>query len=413
TDGLAALPTPPATAAPWSAVELFLADVRRWAARSLPEAMLPAQFAVVDSLPLTLNGKLDRAALPPPRTRPTGDRTAPRDLVEAVLCGLFAEVLGAPGIGVHDDFFALGGSSFGAIRLLSRVRAVLGGGPTLRSLFAAPTVAAFARALAEGAGGDPLTSLLPLRPGGTRPPLFCVHPAAGAGWVYAGLLPHLAPDRPLHALQDPALGGGRPAASVEELAERYVRQIRAVQPDGPYHLAGWSFGGLVAQAVGTRLRAAGEAVDLLALLDAHPLTGGAPGSEDPDGLRALLESLGGHPPAGRSEALDLPAFRAAARGVDAALAELDDAPITAMAEAFRRNVRLAHAFRPAVFDGDLLLFTAARGSSRRQPGAEDWTGYVTGRIDQVAVACAHGEMAGPGPMAVIGPRLAHALSGTG
>ncbi|KIX77109.1 hypothetical protein SF23_13880, partial [Streptomyces sp. MBRL 10] len=99
-----------------------------------------------------------------------------------------------------------------------------------------------------------LDVLLPLRPGGTAAPLFCVHPAAGISWVYSGLLRHLDPDRPVHGLQARGLRGGSPS-SVTEIAEDYVRQIRAVRPEGPYHLLGWSFGAVVAQAMAVALQA--------------------------------------------------------------------------------------------------------------------------------------------------------------
>ncbi|MEU1090232.1 amino acid adenylation domain-containing protein [Streptomyces sp. NPDC005892] len=139
----------------WSSVDLYVEDVRREAQLRLPPQMMPDHFVIVDELPLTANGKLDRAALPEPRRRPTGGPAAPRDTTEALLCSLFADALAAPGMGIHDDFFRLGGNSFDAIRLVARIRGALGVAVTVPSLFKAPTVASFAELLARGGGGDP------------------------------------------------------------------------------------------------------------------------------------------------------------------------------------------------------------------------------------------------------------------
>ncbi|BFV59655.1 hypothetical protein KCMC57_up47590 [Kitasatospora sp. CMC57] len=133
----------------WSAPELFVEDVRREAGLRLAPQMVPHHFVVLDALPLTANGKLDRAALPAPRRRPTGATTAPRDATEELLRALFAEVLTAPGMGIHDDFFRLGGNSFDAIRLVGRIREAVGGTVTVGMLLKAPTVAAFAGLLAR------------------------------------------------------------------------------------------------------------------------------------------------------------------------------------------------------------------------------------------------------------------------
>lgn len=141
----------------WSSPDLYVEDVRREAELRLPPQMVPDDFVIVDALPLTANGKLDRAALPAPRRRTTGRPSAPRDTTEVLLCSLFADVLAAPDMGIHDDFFRLGGNSFDAIRLVARIREALGIGVTVPMLFKAPTVAAFAELLAHGSEGAPFS----------------------------------------------------------------------------------------------------------------------------------------------------------------------------------------------------------------------------------------------------------------
>ena len=236
---------------------LDVSDVRAHAAASLPPYLVPSALVLLDALPLTANGKVDRAALPAPEPavaspagRSPADRSpagrsaaggegsrGPRDEREAALCELFAGVLGRDLVGIDDSFFELGGTSLLGARLASRIRARLGVRLPLPALFETPTVAGLGARLAEAgevAWADPLAVLLPLRAEGTAPPLFCVHPAAGIGWCYAALLPHLPSGVPLYALQ--ARGLADPAArsaSIAEMAVDYLREIRAVQPAAP------------------------------------------------------------------------------------------------------------------------------------------------------------------------------------
>ena len=196
-------------------------------ARVLPDYMVPSAFVVLERLPLTANGKLDRSALPAPeRLGGTAGRSA-RTPQEEVLCGLFAEVLGLERVGIDEDFFALGGHSLLATRLISRIRSTLGIELAIRTLFETPSVAALCEGLNESRPGHSLLdALLPLRTSGDLPPLFCIHPGGGLSLSYAGLLRHLPPDRPVYGLQ--ARGIVQPEmapATLEDMAADYSRTI--------------------------------------------------------------------------------------------------------------------------------------------------------------------------------------------
>ncbi|WP_143203912.1 non-ribosomal peptide synthetase, partial [Streptomyces sp. CB02400] len=411
------------------------ATLRRHVADRLPEYMVPAAVVTLPDLPLTANGKLDRKALPEPSLTAPGGGRPPRDAEERVLCELFAEVLGVDRVGPEDSFFERGGDSLLAVRLLGRIRSATGSGTVLgvRSLLDAPTPEALARLLRSGGGSGSgseeavraLEVLLPLRATGTRPPLFCVHPWAGLSWPYAGLLRSLGEDRPLYGLQARGLARDEePPASVGEMAEDYLARIREVQSEGPYHLLGWSFGGLVAHEMAVRLREAGEEVALLALLDAFPPdataagraeAGGPPSQDRTDGdvLARLLRFLG-HEAPGLPDGgpVDAEAAREVLRREGAPLTGIPPRTLRVWPGIAARHARLQREFVPRHFDGDVLLFTAEPDPGTDAPAPTSWTPYVGGRLDPRPVACGHHEMTLPGPVTEIGRAVAERLEGT-
>nr|WP_208865825.1 non-ribosomal peptide synthetase [Streptomyces zinciresistens] len=363
------------------------AALRAFLAGALPEYMVPAAFVLLGALPATANGKLDRGALPAPEYGGLG--RAPESALERSLAALFEEVLDVRGTGVDDSFFDLGGHSFLAARAVARIRTLLPdvlGDLTLPGFFRTPTVAALA---ARAAGGESAGSdlLLPLSTTGTREPLFCVHPVTGLAWCYAGLAAALA-DRPVYGLQVRRPGADDQAlpARWDLLVDDYLARVRAVRPHGPYHLLGWSLGGNIAHAVACRLRADGEEVALLALLDSYPPRGtaGAP-LPDPEAIAGFLHREG------TAEAGPGTAF--------------DAAFVASLAAAAAHTVALAESAEPGVFDGDLVHFTATEDRDPAAPEAGDWRAHVTGRIHRHAVACAHLDMTRPQPLAEIAALL--------
>jgi amino acid adenylation domain-containing protein len=399
---------------PHAGHDVIAAELRAFASGMLPAYMVPSAFVKMDVLPLTPNGKLDRHALPAVDCAATASPSAPRTPQEEILAALFADALGRTGIGVDEDFFDVGGHSLLAARLIGAINRELGTRLTVRSLFVAPTVAALAEQLDRGAEHDPLAVLLPLRAEGGEPPLFCVHPAAGMSWVYSGLLRHLDKDRPVYGLQARGLAGPIGPASIEDMVTDYLARIRSVQPAGPYHLLGWSFGAGLAHAMAVRLQAEGEQVALLALMDGYPTRidpDRDPAAADgPAALADLLRSLDYDLAEFADRPLSRQDFLRLAGAENGPLASIGEATAVAMAGVFAHNVHLTGTADSGVFTGDLLFFHATEGAGPGAPRPQQWEPHVTGRIEIHPVACRHGAMTRPGPIAEIAARLRARLS---
>jgi amino acid adenylation domain-containing protein len=364
-------------------------ELRAYLRGHLPEHMVPAVIAPLDALPLTPSGKVDRRALPAAHARPTTGR-GPRTPQEDALCRAFAEVLGLERVGIDDSFFALGGHSLLTLRLVDRIHEELGVRIGVRTLFEAPTVAELAGQLGARPPDDAaLERVLPLRRAGSLPPLVCLPPATGLGWSYAGLLRGLDPERPVYALQ--AAWDAPLPASVDALARDYAALVREIQPAGPWLVAGWSFGALLAHAVACRLRD----VALLVLVDGYPLAD-LPRVAEPDPARELAEllrlSVDG-------EVTDVASLVEAARRAAHPLALLSVEQAERVARLPSRHETLARRHRPPRFDGAVTFVAAAERPRVLSP--ELWRPYVTGPIEVHELQCTHLELTDPGPIAAI------------
>lgn len=383
----------------------------------LPEYMIPSHIRWLAALPSTPSGKRDDAALRavPVDVTASQDTTLPRNEHERALCEILADLLQLPAIGIHDNFFDLGGTSLTAMRLVVMVEQRFGTGIPLSDFIAMPTVAKLAgRLQSHGAQPGSFRALVPLRSSGTRPPLFMVHPMGGNVLCYVPFAKHLPADQPLYALQAAgAEPGTEPLSSVEDLADSYLAELTEIQPHGPYTISGWSFGGFVAFEMACRLREVGEEVSRLILLDTVAVN---PQLRDRYADEALLgwffwellwlERGSASPLQAIPEGItsldgrfDYIARRATELGV--LPAESSGALIRRLFRVYRANWQAALAYRPEDNGQDIVLVRAdeplpevlevmhgAAGSLHHQPD-NGWRRMTSGRIEVTGVPGNH------------------------
>ncbi|MDI9936619.1 amino acid adenylation domain-containing protein [Rhodococcus sp. IEGM 1351] len=393
------------------------AGVLRYAGSHLAPYMVPAQLVVLDRLPVGRTGKLDRRALPAPVLAPREFR-APATPVEEAVAEVFADVLGIERVGADDDFFELGGNSLVATRVASALRDLLGTDVALQWIFRNPTPEGLARrivdpsALGSMPADDVLNVVVPFRASGAQPALFCLHPAGGLALGYAGLMKYVSPDRPVYGLQLPVLSGGTTFESMAQLAHRYVVEMRAVQPQGPYHLLGWSLGGVIAQAVAVELRESGAEVGTLAMMDSYVAEGENFGDLEVNAeewLHGLGVEFEGEGDTGMSYREQLVEMLGRSFGRDPAFAST---LLGRISTGLENSKQISTGYRPRVFDGDLLFFSAAQsadGEEGERPSPSVWQPAITGVIVEHKVECDHLRMTTPEALAVIGPILERSL----
>lgn len=231
----------------------------------IPEAMIPGAFVVMNALPLTANGKVDRKSLPPPRPVSRPPYRQPRDAIEWAVAREWEELLGVERVGLDDRFRDLGGTSLDGVQLLLRLEQIMSRRLPDSIMADHDRLEDLAAAVArEDVASGPL---VPHKTTGTKRPFFCVHPANGMAGFYGPLARAIDPERPFYAIQSPGLTGEWPLPSIGAMAERYIAEIRAVDARGPYLIGGLCTGGLVAWEMAQRLTAAGSPVALVVLIE--------------------------------------------------------------------------------------------------------------------------------------------------
>ncbi|MFZ2175027.1 MAG: thioesterase domain-containing protein, partial [Rhodococcus sp. (in: high G+C Gram-positive bacteria)] len=329
------------------------------------------------------------------------------------------EVLGVERVWLDDDFFALGGNSLIAAQVMYRLRTELKTAVPLQWMFSDPTVETLARRIEAGVAGAAEEGFGPIfairADGGRGAPLFCIHPIVGLSWCYSALPQYLDADMPIYGVQSPSiLEEDYLPESIEELADRYIREMRRITPTGPYRLLGWSLGGVIAHAMAVRLQAAGEQVELLAIMDSF--VGSGVVEESPVDDISMGELLGGFgveqdAVEGVSD-LGLAGVAAALAGMTGYPVERVEPVLERLLSTAERNSRLSSEYRPARFDGDIVFFTAAADDVTGDRAAQGWKDAVTGVVRNHAVAATHWRMTSPEALAVAGPILNDALSGS-
>lgn len=251
---------------------LETSELRRYVSKLLPDYMTPSAFVQMDGFPLTPNGKVDRKGL---RAPSLADFDAPAEYVsphndtERKLVRLWEETLGVSPISVTANFFELGGRSVLAARLFTKILRTFGKELPLSTLFRSSTVEQLAKELEPSFDEHEYSTLVSIKPNGTKLPFFCVHGGAGSTLFLQQLAGHLGADQPFYGIEPEGMDGRRfQRPTVEQMAENYLAAIRKLQPHGPYFLGGYCFGGLVAFEMARILEQQGEPVELLALFSA-------------------------------------------------------------------------------------------------------------------------------------------------
>jgi aspartate racemase len=258
-----------------AASRLSSVDLKNYIRTRLPEYMVPSVIVFLEAFPLNVNGKVNRLALPDPRSmdvrEETGERelVLPRNPIEKTIAAIWRQVMNLNRVGVHDNFFDLGGHSLLAVRILTLIDRELGVRLPLTSFIQSATVAQLAelvdRREDEVRAWSPL---VPMQTSGSRPPFFGIHAVGGGVLFWRNIVNHLPDNQPFYAIQSQGVDGVRPALHrIEDMARLYVSEIRRIQPHGPYYLGGFSLGGEIAFEMAQQLKRQGEAVDLLVLLD--------------------------------------------------------------------------------------------------------------------------------------------------
>jgi thioesterase domain-containing protein/acyl carrier protein len=250
-----------------------VAELRSFLKQKLPDYMIPSAFVTLKELPLTPNGKIDRKALSArnlsvAECSPARQIAPPRTPVEHELVRIWEQILGIKITSVREGFFDLGGHSLLAVQMFTEIEKVFNAKLPLATLYQAPAIEDIARILNKEIASPGWSPLVPIQPSGSRPPFFCFHGAGGNVLIYRKLAQSLGSDQPFYGLQAQGLDGqSPPLKTIEEMAALYVKEIRGVQPRGPYFLGGYCLGGTIAYEAAQQLYAAGEEVALLALFD--------------------------------------------------------------------------------------------------------------------------------------------------
>jgi amino acid adenylation domain-containing protein len=394
-------------------------ELRNFMRERLPKAMVPQMFNLLDAVPVTAGGSVDRTALIEKLQNSSSASTQvyiePRDQMERSLAAIWAQVLGADKVGIHDNFFNRGGHSLLAAQVIARTNSVFHVRLPMRRLFEAPTIAGLAAVIRELQATrktedfQPAASqILVEMKSGSGIPFFCVHPVGGDVLCYRNLAAEIGLARPFYAFRAPEADGEAAsdlAISIPKMAAIYIQEMRRAQPRGPYALGGWSMGGLVAFEMARQLRQEGETLALLALFDTYaPTTNPPPAGQDlpanddqfllaafaADMGRLMGKDLGEL----HRQFLQTPEHDRRAFVFDALRAHGVLAPdtlneeIAGYLDIFMRNYHAAVSYQPEPIQ-DRIVFIRAADSEMPESLAHEWRLRTSDKVDFHVVAGDH------------------------
>lgn len=366
---------------------LDLAELKADLDANQPSYLVPSWLVAIDQIPLTLHGKVDEARLPRPEvaaaTSPHRRLNPPVSETEKRLAVVWGQVLETPVDDIEADFFASGGHSVLAVKLLGTVEREFGKRLPLSELFASPSLASLARRLEANDRQDDWQAVVALNPQGSQTPLICFHPVGGNVLCYQSLAQHLGPDQPVYMVQAQGQEEGQALLpTVEDMVAAYLEAIRRIVPPGPWALAGWSFGGTLAFEAARRLQRLGERVSAVMLFDAVAVPDPIRNllrQDDADYLADLFSEMGiitaqELRSLSQDERLDLLMERA--RGTDLLPEGGSRESMRRMLALFQNNALAAVRYRPQPIAGRLLLIRP-RVPSRAAPGlpGDEYNGW--------------------------------------
>jgi thioesterase domain-containing protein/acyl carrier protein len=365
-------------------------------------------------LPLTVNGKLDKCALPAPEYQDADRYRAPGTPIEEILTGIYACVLGLERVGVDESFFDIGGDSLSAMRVIAAIHTSLDVQLPIRTLFDAPSVCGLTQQVRKHTSSVELAPVETLQDG-TGLALFCFHPAGGLAWPYQPLGKYL--DCPIIGIQQAEDQEAEPK-SIRAMAKTYADRVQAVAPTGPYNLLGWSLGGLVAHEVAIELGRRGCVVRRLIVLDAAPGAGNNATRDEligAVGQSYVLELILGYLHIDIPERSEPPTYRLAEELFQKQFA-LPTQQVRVFLEFFVNNMKTSLVYlaehMPGVFGGDMTVFYSTRNENDWDLRLQNWRRYVTGDITCHPVDCGHLEMLSPEAIAIYGDQLKVLLDGS-
>ena len=344
-------------------------DLHEYASHHLPAHMVPTTSVVLEALPMTSDGQVDRQALPAPqrvRTRTEG-QIGPHSDIEAKLIHMWESLLQISPIGGQDNFFDLGGNSLVAVRLMAQIQREFQQDLPISVLFQKATPEQMTTELLRRRWSNIHSALVEIQPTGTKLPFFCVHPVGGEVFCYATLARQLGPEQPLYGLQVPRHSHQQlPSQTIEEMAHSYIVELQTIQPSGPYLLGGWSMGGVIAFEMAQQLVQQGQKVALLALIDSDAPT------NRPSPTKTLVQRFGEELEGVFSKLLtiDYTQFQDLsleeqliqlylyAEQADMLPPDLEFEHLLSMFSIYQRNVEALRHYQPRGYSGQLTLFTA-------------------------------------------------------